>query len=248
MRHHGKTALITGAASGIGRAIAIRLAREGARIIIVDRLAADAVLDEIASAQGSAAALRCDLADPAAIAALTRTFEPPGEGCDILINNAGIYPFASVDDLSYHEWRHVMAVNLDAPFLLCKALTPTMRRRGWGRVINITSAVTQANEPNLAHYIASKMGLIGLTRGLAAEVGVDDVTVNAVSPGFIHNESTETGDAVELGFFESVPARQAVKRLGRPFDIVGVVSFLASDDASFITGQTLLVDGGASRL
>ena len=186
------------------------------------------------------------MSDEASVGALAAEVAAAG-GADILIHNAGIYPLGPYDQISFAEWRRVMAVNLDSMFLLSRAFLPHMREQGWGRVIGISSAMFHTGAPMSLHYVASKGGMIGLVRSLATEVGVDGVTVNAIAPGLIRSDGTSTGIHDDLGLFDMVVHEQAIKRTGMPEDLAGVVSFLVSDAASFVTGQTLLVDGGLAR-
>ena len=244
--HHGRTAVITGAAQGIGRAYAQQLAAHGAQLVLADVGDATATRDLVHAASGTASVVACDVSDEASVAALAETVAAAG-GADILIHNAGIYPLGPYDQISFAEWRRVMAVNLDSMFLLSQAFLPHMRAQGWGRVIGISTAMFHTGAPMALAYVASKGGLIGLVRSLATEVGVDGVTVNAIAPGLIRSDGTSTGIHDDLGLFDMVIHEQAIKRTGMPDDLAGVVSFLVSDAASFVTEQTLLVDDGLAR-
>jgi NAD(P)-dependent dehydrogenase (short-subunit alcohol dehydrogenase family) len=195
-------------------------------------------------------AVRCDVSEPAQVAALAQAVEGQFGRCDILVNNAGIYPIQMFDEMTFADWRRLMAVNLDAQFLTIKAFAPGMRRRRWGRIVNMASDTFLSNLTGFAHYIASKGGVIGLTRALASEFGEDGVTVNAIAPGLVRTPGTSgrrrrpgpaTGDE-----FEAAASHQSIKRGLVPEDLVGTLSFLTSDDAAFITGQTLYVNGGKS--
>jgi NAD(P)-dependent dehydrogenase (short-subunit alcohol dehydrogenase family) len=172
--------------------------------------------------------------------------------CDILINNAGIYPIQPFEQLTFADWRRVMALNLDAVFLVTRAFAPDMKRRGWGRVINLSSSTFNMVASGYTHYIASKGGVIGFTRALATEMANHGVTVNAISPSLTRTPGTE-GRMPRPGRkdmdeeFEQIAKIQAIRRVQVPEDLTGVVSFLASDDSAFMTGQTLYVDGGMVR-
>jgi NAD(P)-dependent dehydrogenase (short-subunit alcohol dehydrogenase family) len=166
---------------------------------------------------------------------------------DILVHNAGIYPITMFADMSFEDWRKVLSVNLDSMYHVCHEFLPGMRDRHWGRVVCIASTTFHAGTPGMSHYVASKGGLIGLLRSLAAEVGEDGVTVNALAPSLVRSKGTTEGPHDEMGLFEMVAQAQAIKRTQVPEDLVGALSFLVSDDAGFITGQTLVVDGGWVR-
>jgi len=245
--HHGdRVAVVTGSAQGIGAAYAKRLAADGACVVLADVGDAQRTADLIAAAGQRAHVVRCDVSDPDSVATLESAAADLG-GADILVHNAGIYPMQPVQEITFADWRRVMAVNLDSLFLLTQAFLPAMRAQGWGRVVGVATGMFHAGAPGSPHYVASKGGVIGYVRALAAEVGIDGVTVNAIAPGLIRSEGTSTGIHDAMGLFEMVAQHQAIKRNGKPDDLTGLMSFLVSDDASFITGQTLLVDGGASR-
>jgi pyridoxal 4-dehydrogenase len=240
----GQTALVTGAAQGLGYAAAARLAADGADVALLDRdgerlgAAADAL-----GAQGLAVLPHTvDLTDEegvrAAVAAVLST-----EGrIDVLVNNVGIYPHRAFEELTYAEWRHVLAVNLDSVFLCTHAVYPAMRERGYGRIVNVSSSTFFIGYPGLAAYIASKGGIIGFTRALASEAGPHGITVNAVTPGLVATEGVLGGE--EAGLFDEIVPQQALPRRGEPEDIAECIAYLASPAAGFITGQTINVDGG----
>jgi len=251
-RHEGKTAVVTGASSGIGQASAVRLATEGARIVVADRDNADKTIRLIENTGGQAAAVKCDVSDPASVAALKAAVEKGGARCDILVNNAGIYPVQTFDEITFEDWRRVLSVNLDSMFLMAKALSGGMRQKGWGRIINIASDTVSLLVPHFVHYITSKAGVIGFTRALATEFGVHGVTVNAIAPGLTRTPGTDArreipGEITNAQLFALMANMQSIKRGEEVSDLVGAVSFLASEDAGFITGQTLYVNGGLTR-
>jgi NAD(P)-dependent dehydrogenase (short-subunit alcohol dehydrogenase family) len=238
---------------GIGRAIAVRLGRDGAAIVIADREPADEVSAEIAALDGRVISVRCDVSIPDEIEKLSREVTVAFQRCDILVNNVGIFATRPFDQITFEIWKQTLSANLDSMFLVTKAFLDGMRARGWGRIINLASNTLGSAVPNHVDYIASKGGVVGFTRGLASEVGVDGVTVNAVAPGL-----TRTPGAARPGFAPRgttlaeaqrlITAAQSIKRPQEPTDLAGVVSFLASDDAGFMSGQTLYVDGGLVRV
>ncbi len=251
-RHEGKTVVISGAASGIGQASAVRLAEEGATVIIADRDKAETTLQLIAGIGGKATAVACDVSNPASVAALREKVEAGGGRCDILVNNAGVYPVQTFDEITFDDWRRVLSINLDSMFLMAKALTGGMRQKGWGRVINIASDTVSLLVPDFVHYITSKAGVIGFTRSLATEFGKHGVTVNAIAPGLTRTPGTNArreiaGEMTNEQLFELMANMQSIKRGEQVSDLVGAISFLASEDAGFITGQTLYVNGGLTR-
>jgi NAD(P)-dependent dehydrogenase (short-subunit alcohol dehydrogenase family) len=246
MSHAPRVAVVTGAAAGIGRAYAERLAADGLVVAAVDLAPPDDTVAAIGKAGGTAAGFTADVTDPDAVddcvASICSTSGPPA----VLVNNVGTYPVTKWDELTLDEFRRVMAVNLESAFLLCKGCIPSMRAGDWGRIVNVTSRTFWLPVPDMAAYLASKGGVIGLTRALATELGAHNITVNVVAPGLTRTATMEasTADAV----FAMTANMQVIKRTQEPEDLVGLVSFLASDDSAFMTGQTLMVDGGLIRL
>lgn len=245
--HEGRTALVTGAAAGIGQAYAKRLAEDGAKVVVADIADGGETVALVEAAGSEALAVECDVSSGEAVAAAAAAAKDRFGTVDILVHNAGIYPICEFKDMSFEDWRKVLSVNLDSAFHLCHELLPGMREQQWGRVIIISSNTFHAGIGGMSHYIASKGGLIGFLRSLAAEVGEEGVTVNGVAPSLVRSKGTIEGPHEELGLFEFVAQGQAIKRTEQPEDLVGAVSFLASEDAAFITGQTLCVDGGWVR-
>jgi NAD(P)-dependent dehydrogenase (short-subunit alcohol dehydrogenase family) len=244
--HAGKVAVITGAATGLGQAFARRLAEESVNIGIADVTPAHETEAMVNAAGREVFSRTCDVASPESVRMFADAVLERYGHVDILVNNAGIYPRSSFAEIDYDEWRNVLAVNLDSAFLMCKAFVPGMQQRHWGRVVNIASNTFWLASPMRLHYITSKAALIGFSRALATEVGESGVTVNAIAPGLTRTETTTSG--LHAAVFDSVAAQQAIKRSELPEDLAGTVAFLTSDDAAFITGQTISVDGGLVRL
>ena len=244
-RLSGKIAIVTGAAQGMGKAIAARLAADGARVAVSDINAAGA--EAVAkSLPNGAFAVTCDISDPAQVTALHEAVIKTAGDLDILVNNASIVPFIAWDDVDLAHWQKIISVNLTGTFLMARAASDLMRKLGHGgTIINISSNTIFAGTPNMAAYVAAKGGVFGLTRALATELGKHAITVNTVTPGLTETEGVMASP--HAGAFEFVEMLQALPGKGQPGDIAPAVAFLASDDAKWITGQTLNVDGGMVR-
>ncbi len=241
----GRTALVTGAAQGIGKAIARRLAQDGATVIVSDINEVGAKASAAQIGKG-AIAIAADISDPSAVAAMFARISKETDGVDILVNNASIVPFVAWDEVDLDHWRRIIDVNLTGTFIVTRQATDQMRaNKKPGRVISIASNTFFAGTPNMAAYVAAKGGVIGFTRALATELGQYGITANAVSPGLIESDGVKAGP--HNGAFEFVEMLQAVKGKGQPEHIADVVAFLASDDARWMTGQTVNVDAGMVR-
>jgi len=243
----GKVVIVTGAGQGIGRAFCHSFAREGASVVVTDVVAdrADAVAAELRVSGGRAVGLAVDVTDVDDTLAMADVAVSTFGAIDVLINNAAIFttltrgPFESI---TKEQWDAVMAVNVRGVFLSCQAVAPQMRARSSGSIISISAGMVKHGRANYAHYVTSKAALIGLTRTLATELGNDGITVNTIMPGATQTEVPR--DSLNSRQIETLLARQAIHRWGTTDDIVGAALFLASDDARFITGQSIIVDGG----
>jgi NAD(P)-dependent dehydrogenase (short-subunit alcohol dehydrogenase family) len=249
MRLKGKVAIVTGAAQGIGRAYALRLAGEGANVVIADILDGSGVLEEIKRKEVEALALYTDVTDEQSTQEMAqKTVERFGR-IDILVNNAAFFsnivkkPFYQI---SAEEWDAVMRVNLKGLFLCSKAVYPQMKKQGKGKVINVSSGTFFRGLPHFLHYVTSKGGVIGFTRALAREVGDDGIRVNTLAPGYTVTEILKEKPQDPEEVIKSIVANRCIKRTETPEDLTGTIVFLASDDSDFITGQTILVDGGSA--
>jgi NAD(P)-dependent dehydrogenase (short-subunit alcohol dehydrogenase family) len=240
----GRTAVVTGAARGIGQAICLNLADRGATVVATDIRELDVTRARLRG--GPHLFRRLDVTSMAEIDELAAGVEAELGRCDMLVNNAARQESSPWDELEPELWREVMAVNLDGPMLMCKAFVPLMRRRGWGRIVNISSDSVLAPIVGSVAYRSSKMGLIGLTRALSSELGEHGITVNAICPSITDTPMATEGISEER--IAWAVARQAVKRIAQPEDIASAVTLLTSDDARWITGQTILVNAGASFL
>ncbi|KPM51354.1 short-chain dehydrogenase [Frankia sp. CcI49] len=245
---NSKVAVVTGGASGIGRSCALRLARDGARVAVLDLNEGDAkqVVAEIEAEGGTAHALAVDVADRASVdQALAQTREHLGP-VTILVNSAGKTGYHRFIDMSLESWTSILTVNLTGTFHCCQSALPDMIEAGWGRIVNISSSSAQGGQPYMAHYVASKAGVIGFTKALALELGPSGITVNTIPPGFVDTPMLRLSE--QKGRFGATvdehAARTPVRRVGRPEDISAACAFLVSEEAGYITGQIIGVNGG----
>jgi 3-oxoacyl-[acyl-carrier protein] reductase len=241
--HEGRVALITGGSRGIGRAIALRLAADGADLVLVDRTGdpeGPTVLD-VRGLGRRCVHFSCDVSDPTAVQDLAGKVVEELGSVSILVNNAGITRDNLFLRLGEDDWDAVLGINLKGAFHCIKSLSRGMLKERWGRIINVTSVVGQMGNKGQANYAASKAGLIGLTFSVARELAERGITVNAVAPGFI---ATEMTGALPESVQQELKARIPLGRIGQPEEVAGIVSFLASSQAGYITGQVVRVDGG----
>lgn len=238
-----KVAIVTGGAGGIGAAIVARFLDEGARVAATVTSSKRARhLEQQIGPNENLLCVETEITSEESCHALAAAVEQRWGGIDILINNAGVLSAKPFEEITYAEWSRVIEVNLGGTFLVTRAVLPAMKRRSWGRVINVSSGTVLLGTANYTHYAASKAGMIGLTRCLASEVGQFGITVNAVTPGLT---STETVlNSVPHALLERRREQRASRRHLYPKDLVGTIVFLASDDAELLTGQSINVDGG----
>jgi 3-oxoacyl-[acyl-carrier protein] reductase len=241
----GRVALVTGAGGGLGDGICSALATSGASIAAVDveREKAERVADKLSRAGARCAAFEADVSDRASVQETVERVADDLGGVDILINNAAIYPRRAWTEIREEEWDRVMAVNLKGYFLCARAAYPHMREKGRGNIVNVASITFFIGWTLLMDYVASKGGIVGFTRTLAREVGPDNINVNAIAPGAFPTDAEKIHPDQE-GYNRWVLEQQAIKRRGTPEDIGNLVAFLSSDASSFITGQTIEIDGG----
>lgn len=247
MKLANKVVIVTGGAAGIGRAYARRIVEEGARVLVADIVDPSDAVKEL-TARGDVHGVRTDVASFAAARAMADAALARWGRIDVLINNAAIFatltpkPFETIDEA---EWDRVMAVNVKGVWNCCRAVAPAMRAQRSGRIINVASAIVAKGTAGLMHYVTSKGAVIALTRSLARELGADGIGVNALAPGLVMSDTVLANPAIAEFQRAAVLQSRALKREQVPEDLVGAAVFLASDDSAFMTGQTLIVDGGS---
>ena len=248
MRLDGKVAIVTGGATGLGRAIALGYAREGASVAIADLTDAGSVVDEVKAAGGKAFATRTNVADEDAVKGMVTLAVERFGTVDILINNAAIATSLALkpfEQLTVAEWRRVVEVNMIGTFLCAREVSSILRAKRAGSIINFASGTAFKGTPYMLHYTATKGAIISMTRALAREFGADFVRVNAISPGYILTEGNLANSAFLADQAEKAIDARALKRAGFPDDLVGGAVFLASDKSKFVTGQILAINGGS---
>jgi 3-oxoacyl-[acyl-carrier protein] reductase len=245
-----RVAVVTGAGHGIGKAYARRLAQEGARVVIaeLDGAAGENAATELRGNELEVMAVPTDVADAVSVQRMVDQTVKAYGGLDILVNNAAIFvtvPMSrsTFDQIDPDEWDRMMKVNLKGVWFCCRAAVPVMRQRGYGKIVNISSGTVFKGAPTRIHYVTTKAGIVGFTRTLARELGADGITVNCIAPGSTLSETEP--DEETLRFRTAAARERAISRVQEPEDLVGAMAFFASPDSDFITGQTLLVDGGA---
>lgn len=246
-RLDGKVAIVTGAAQGIGVSYAKALAGEGAKVALCDLEDPKAVADEIRRAGGEAIGQVCDVTDPAAVAAVVRAAEAAFGTVHILVNNAAVFARlvqVPMEELSSEEWDLALRVNVRGPFECTKAVLPIMRRNGYGKIVNISSGTVFKGTAMMLHYLASKGAVLAMTRGMARELGDTGICVNAIAPGLVLTDGIKARDAD--GLKAAIAGSRAIRRDQAPDDLVGTLLFLAAPESDFMTGQTIVVDGGSA--
>ena len=247
MRLQDKIAVITGGAAGIGFAYATRFLAEGACVVVADIADPGPAVEKLA-APGRALGIRTDVADAASVRAMVDAAIARFGRVDVLVNNAAVFATLTpqrFDEIPEAEWDRVMAVNVKGVWNCARAVAPAMRAQGGGRIVNVASAIVAKGTALLMHYVTSKGAVVAMTRALARELGPDRITVNAVAPGLILSDTVQANPAITSFQEAAIMQARSLRREAFPADVEGTVVFLASDDSAFMSGQTLIVDGGS---
>ena len=248
MKLQGKVGIVTGGAQGLGKAYALRLAEEGAKLIVVDVLDTGPVKKDIETMGGEALALQTDVTDEKGTEEMARKAVERFGKIDILINNAAMYASISKKsffDISVSEWDQVIGVNLKGTFLCSKAVFPQMKKQGKGKIINVSSGTFYKGIPFFLHYVTTKGGVIAFTRALAREVGDHGICVNTIAPGLTVSDGTAENPSYTDDYYKATVNTRCIKKIEMPEDLTGTIVFLSSEDSDMITGQTIVVDGGS---
>jgi 3-oxoacyl-[acyl-carrier protein] reductase len=238
-----RVALVTGAAGGLGQEFCVALAARGHRVAGLD-------VADLTATQKRAGdrflGIQADVTDPSAVAAAVAAAVEHHGGLHIVVNNAAIYPSIAFEDTTLEDWRRIMRLNLEGPFIVTQAALPHLRAAGWGRVVNIVSAVVFLGPPDMVAYTTSKAGLVGFTRALASAVGDDGITVNAIAPGLTRTATAARTVGADGGF-DRVRGLQVIPRVEEPGDLVSTLVYVCDEGSGFLTGQTINVDGGSAK-
>ncbi len=244
----GKVAIVTGAAQGIGATYAEALGREGARVCVSDVLDTAATVAAVKAAGGDAFGTACDVTDAASVKAMVEATVARWARVDILVNNAGLFgnlALKPLTEISSAEFDKVLSVNVRGSFECVKAVVPQMRLQGYGKIMNVASGTVFKGPPMLLHYVTSKGAIVAMTRSLARELGDSGIRVNAIAPGLVMSDNVVANPAWKGAVVENNVASRCIKREAEPGDMIGTLVFLCSPDSDFITGQTIVVDGGS---
>lgn len=247
-RLEGDVAIVTGAARGIGVAYAKALAAEGAKVVVADILDTSAAVSAVEAIGGTAIGISCDVTDNAAVEGMVADTISEFGKIDALVNNAALFANIShkkFEEIPDDEWMSVMQVNIAGVWRVSKAVVPHMRERQYGKIVNVASTTALKGTPMMLHYVSSKGAVLGMTKAMAREVGEDNICVNAIAPGLVVSDGLVQGGNWSDEWFDNNTSSRAFKRRAMPEDMVGTIVFLSSREANFVTGQTMVVDGGS---
>ncbi len=242
--HEGRVAVVTGASRGIGQAICRMLAERGADVVGTDLSDVEETGAQVKALGRRWLGVQGDVSNGDDVARWATEVDREFGRCDILVNNAAIFPSKHLEEMDYAFWRNVMAINVDGPFFTCKAFVPLMKRNSWGRIVNIVSSSVENSYPTMSAYKSSKLALVGFTRGIAPDVAPYGICVNGVSPAFTRTPGNLARNPEIEERLNVMKDGQCIKRIAEPEDVVPTILFLTSEDSGFVTGQTLYADGG----